>query len=140
MAELKTKSTDTSVKDWVAASADQQRRKDCETVIRLMKQATSAEPRMWGASIVGFGSYHYKYESGHEGDMCLTGLASRRELALCIMDGFAGDDRLLAKLGPHRKGKSCLYLKRLSDIDTGVLKEFATASVRHIRSKNQKGK
>lgn len=141
MAELKTKRNDASVKDFVAAIPDPQRRKDCETVIRLMKQATKAEPRMWGASIIGFASYHYKYASGHEGDTCLTGFASRKPvLTLYFMDGFAGYDRLLAKLGPHRKGKSCLYVKRLSDIDTGVLKELVTASVRHLRSKHQKGK
>jgi len=141
MAELKTKRNDASVTDWLAAIADPERRKDCETVIRLMKQVTKAEPAMWGASIVGFGSYHYKGASGREGDWMLTGFASRKQdLTLYIMDGFAGYDRLLAKLGRHRMGKSCLYLKRLSDIDTGALKELVTASVRHMRSKYQKGK
>lgn len=137
MAELKTKRNDASVKDWLAAIPDPKRRKDCETVIRLMKQATRAEPRMWGASIVGFGSYYYRYKSGREGDWFLIGFASRKPyLTLYIMDGFAGYDRLLAKLGRHRNGKSCLYLKRLSDVDAGVLKELVTASVRHVRSKS----
>jgi len=141
MAELKTKCNEASVTDWLAAIPDPARRKDCETVIRLMKQATRAEPRMWGASIVGFGSYHYKYDSGHEGDWCLTGFASRKaELTLYIMSGFAEYEGLLVKLGRHRKGKSCLYIKRMSDIDTGVLEELVTVSVRHMQGKYLKGK
>jgi hypothetical protein len=141
MAELKTKRNDASVKGWLAAIPDPERRKDCETVIRVMKQATKAEPAMWGASIVGFGSYHYKYASGREGDWMLTGFASRKaELTLYIMSGFAGYDGLLAKLGKHRNGKSCLYLKRLSDIDMKVLKELVAVSVRHMKGKYLKGK
>jgi hypothetical protein len=99
-----------------------------------MSDATKAEPSMWGASILGFGNYHYKYESGREGDWFLTGFSPRkRELSLYIMAGFERYNALMKKLGKHRTGKSCLYIKRLSDVDINVLSELVVASVEHMR-------
>ena len=99
-----------------------------------MKEATGAEPRMWGASIVGFGDFHYKYATGREGDWFLTGFAPRkRDLTLYIMAGFEPYKALMARLGKHKTGKSCLYVKRLGDVDIGVLKELVSASVEHLK-------
>jgi hypothetical protein len=101
-----------------------------------MKQATRAQPKMWGPSMVGFGSYHYKYDSGHEGDCFLAGFAPRsRELTLYIMPGFEHYQSLLAKLGKHRTGKSCLYIKRLADVDLRVLRELISSSVKEMKQK-----
>jgi len=136
MAELKTARTDASVDAFLDAIEDESRREDCRTLLRIMKQATRAEPAMWGPSIVGFGSYHYKYESGREGDWFLTGFSPRKQnLTLYIMAGFDRYEELMSKLGRHSTGKSCLYVKRLSDLDMKVLKELVTASVRHMKSK-----
>lgn len=131
MTELKTKPTAANVETYVGAIADPNRRADCWTLIELMSRATGSEPRMWGSSIVGFGSYHYRYASGHEGDACLTGFASRKsDLTLYITPGFERYQHLLARLGKHRVAKSCLYLKRLADVDLDVLGELIEQSVR----------
>jgi len=136
MAELKTKPTKISVSAFVKAIPDPERRKDCTTLLRIMKAATRAEPVMWGPSIVGFGKYHYKYASGHEGDMCLTGFSPRvQALTLYVMPGFPRYKALMAKLGKHKTGKACLYIKRLSDVDLAVLKDLVTASVKHMKSR-----
>ena len=101
-----------------------------------MKKATGEEPRMWGPSIVGFGSYHYRYESGHEGDACLVGFSSRKpEIVVYIAGGFESRERLLQELGKHRTGKVCIYIKRLSDIDTEVLGKLVEASVAEVRKR-----
>jgi hypothetical protein len=137
MAELKTKLNDASVDDFLNGVEDEQKRKDCFTVLKLMKQATKAEPKMWGSSIIGFGSYHYKGASGREGDWMLTGFSPRKQnITLYIMAGFDNYDALLKKLGKHSTGKSCLYIKRLADVDTGVLKELVTQSVAHMKATN----
>jgi Domain of unknown function (DU1801) len=134
MAELKTKPTDESVEAFLEGIGDQQRRDDCRAVLRIMKQATRAEPRMWGPSIVGFGDYHYKYASGREADWFLTGFSPRKQaLTLYIMAGFSRYDELMDRLGKHKTGKSCLYIKRLSDVDPKVLKELITASVKQMK-------
>ncbi len=135
MSEPKTRPTDASVDDYLDEIEDETRREDCRTLVRIMKKVTGARPRMWGPSIVGFGTYHYKYASGREGDWPLTGFSSRkRELTLYIMAGFSRYDELMAKLGKHKTGKSCLYVKRLADVDLKVLERLVTASVKHVRS------
>ena len=135
MAELKTKATTASVSDFLGAIEDDERREDCLAVVRIMKKATGAEPKMWGPSIVGFGDHRYKYESGRELDWFLTGFSPRkRELTLYIMPGFDHYDDLLASLGKCSTGKSCLYLKRLADVDRNVLQTLVESSVKHMRS------
>lgn len=136
MAELKTKPTAASVDAYIKRISDETRRQDCMTLVRIMKQVTRTEPKMWGPSMVGFGNYHYKYPSGHEGDCFIAGFASRKpDLTVYLMPGFERNAELMGKLGKHKKGKSCLYIKRLSDIDQKVLKELVTASVKHMRTK-----
>jgi len=130
MAENKTRATKASVDAYLAAIGDEARRQDCEALVALMRQVTTYDPVMWGSSIVGFGSYHYRYDSGHEGDACLVGFSSRKgDISIYLMAGFAGQDELLARLGRHRMGKACLYVRRLSDIDVGVLRALVAGSV-----------
>ena len=134
MAELKTKQTDASVEAYLNAIEDAQRRSDCRAIADIMRRVTKYEPKMWGPSIVGFGSYHYKYESGHEGDACLAGFSSRKaEISLYLMPGLDAKQTLLAALGKHKAGKGCLYVKRLSDIDVRVLEKLIRASVAELR-------
>ena len=133
MAELKTKPTKTSVAKFIAGVADEQRRADCQTVLDLMKAATGAEPEMWGKSIVGFGKYHYKYASGCEGDWFQTGFSPRKQdLTLYIIPGLDPYANLVAKLGKFKAGKSCLYVKRLADIDLKILKQLIDRSVKAL--------
>jgi hypothetical protein len=133
MSELKTKATSSSV-DAFLDSAGEQRRPDCDRLVEMMSRATGAAPVMWGQGTVGFGAYHYRYESGREGDWFLTGFSPRRpDLTLYIMAGFDRYDELMSRLGKYRTGKSCLYIKRLADIDTSVLEELVTASVAHMK-------
>lgn len=128
MAELKTKVNDASVDDFINAVADEQRRNDCKAVAKMMEEITGEKGKMWGASIVGFGSYHYKYASGREGDWMATGFSPRKQnLTLYVMTGF-GEQDLMKKLGKYKTGKSCLYLKKLSDVDEDVLRELITRS------------
>lgn len=134
MAELKTKPTDNSVRDFIAAIEDEDRRRDCQAVLEIMQEATGERSRIWGSGMVGFGGYHYKYASGREGDWFLTGFAPRKnDLTLYIMPGFDRFEALMKKLGKHKTGKSCLYIKRLSDIDPAVLKELVADSVAYMR-------
>lgn len=133
MAELKTKPTANPVGDFLNGVADEQRRRDCFAVLEVMKTVTGAEPKIWGDSMVGFGSYHYKYASGREGDWFLTGFSPRKQnLTLYIMSGFEGYDELMQKLGKYKTGKSCLYVKKLDDVDLDVLKELIARSVAHV--------
>ena len=137
MAENKTKPTGASVDDYVASIADEARRTDCRRLIRMMARVTGEPPRMWGPSIVGFGTYHYRYDSGREGDFFLTGFSSRKaELSLYVMAGFASFPALMAKLGRHRTGKSCLYVRRLADVDLEVLEELVRRSVKEMRERH----
>jgi len=136
MAELKTKQTDASVEAYLDTIEDPRRRADCAAISALIKKVTKFQPKMWGPTIVGFGSYHYRYETGHEGDACLAGFSSRKpEIVVYIADAFESRERLLKKLGPHRTGKVCLYIKRLSEIDVGVLEKIIRASVAEVRRK-----
>jgi len=137
MAEPKTKPNDQSVERFLDRIADDQKRQDCFILLELMKQVTKTEPKLWGSSIVGFGSYHYKYASGREGDWPLIGFSPRKQnLTLYIMAGFEEYDELLNTLGKHTVGKSCLYVKRLADIDLPTLKKLVRQSVRHMRKTN----
>ena len=134
MPELKTRENEASVEAFLDGVGDETRRADCRAVLAMMREATGHEAKMWGTSIVGFGSYHYRYASGHEGDCCLTGFSPRKkDLTLYLAPGIDRYAPLLAKLGKHRAGKGCLYLKRLADIDLGVLRELIRASVADLR-------
>ena len=133
MAELKTQPSDASVEDFLQRVENEQRKKDAFAVLDLMKRVTGEEPVMWGGSIIGFGSYHYKYASGREGDWLAAGFSPRkRELTLYVMSGFSKHDELMARLGKHRTGKSCLYIKTLADIDMDVLEELVRLSVESV--------
>ncbi len=134
MVELKTRKTGASVDDFIDGIADDRRRQDCLALAELMREITGDEPAMWGPSMVGFGRYHYKYASGREGDWFVAGFSPRKQnLTLYIMSGFSGYDDLMARLGKHTTGKSCLYLKRLEDVDLAVLEELIRRSVAHVR-------
>lgn len=136
MAENKTKPTDSSVIDFIDAVNDEEKRDDSRALINLFREVTGDEPKMWGPSIIGFGSYHYVYESGREGDAPLTGFSPRKkELSLYIMAGFSQYDDLMSKLGKHRTGKSCLYVKKLEDIDLVVLRKLVKLSVEYMKKK-----
>ena len=135
MAELKTKKTEQSVNDFLNKISDAQRREDCFAIAKLMEEATGSTPKMWGPSIVGFGSYHYKYESGREGDWLMTGFSPRKQdLTLYIMLGFEKHGDLMKQLGKHRTAKSCLYIKRLSDVHVPTLKKLIKASVKDLQA------
>ncbi len=136
MAEIKTKETGASVADYLARIENPELRADCQAVSRMLAKLTGNKAKMWGPSIVGFGKYHYKYDSGHEGDMCIAGFAARKpSLVVYLATEFEGRDELLAKLGKHKIGKSCLYIRRLSDIDTKVLEKLVTLSVDMVKRK-----
>jgi hypothetical protein len=133
VAENKTQPTDASVTAFLDAVEDETRRSDARRVLELMRDVTGEEPRMWGPSIVGFGDYHYRYESGREGDWFLTGFAPRKaNLVLYIMSGFPRHAELMERLGKHRTGKSCLYVNRFDDLDLDVLRELIRRSVEHV--------
>lgn len=128
----KTRPNTTSITSFLDSVEDEIQRKDSYTLISIMKEITREEPVMWGPSIIGFGSYHYKYDSGREGDMLITGFSPRKQnLSLYIMAGFAKYEELMQKLGKHKTGKSCLYIKRLSEINRDVLTELIKASYDH---------
>ena len=130
MAELKTKPNEQSVEAFLNSVEDEKKRQDCLTVLEIMRQITKAEPQMWGTSMVGFGSYHYKYESGREGDWFVAGFSPRKQnLTLYIMAGFSRYDELLSKLGKFKTGKSCLYINKIEDVDLPTLKELIKQSV-----------
>jgi hypothetical protein len=133
MAALKTQKTDASVEDFLNQVEDEARRWDCFDILDLMREVTGEEPAMWGPSIVGFGSYRYKYASGHEGEWMLIGFSPRkRDLTLYIMSGFEAYDSLLAKLGKFKTGKACLYINKLEDVDLPTLRELVKQSAEHM--------
>jgi hypothetical protein len=137
MAQLKTQPNDQSVTDFLNAVENETRRQDSFTILELMQQVTGDEPVMWGDSIIGFGTYQYKYPSGRQGEWFLTGFSPRvQNLTLYIMSGFDEYDDLLGKLGKHSTGKSCLYVKRLENINLDVLKELIEKSVAHMKATN----
>ena len=136
MAEIKTKQTEVSVDDFIAGLENPQRREDARTVRAMFERLTGEPAKMWGPTIIGFGSYHYKYESGHEGTMCRMGFSPRKaELVLYVLTGFAGQPELLARLGKHRTGKVCLYVKKLADVDETVLEDIAGRALAHMNEK-----
>lgn len=133
MAELKTKPTGESVRDFLNKIPDPERREDCFAVAKLMEEITGDKPKMWGPSIVGFGTFHYKYDSGREGDWLVIGFSPRKkDLTLYLMMGFEKHAELMRQLGKHSTGKSCLYIKRLSDINVPTLKKLIKASVKQL--------
>jgi len=137
MAELKTQPNDQDVEAFLNGVEDAHKRQACFVVKEIMEQATGAEAKMWGDSIVGFGSYRYKYASGREGEWMLTGFSPRkRNLTLYIMSGFDEYDALLDDLGKYKTGKSCLYINKLEDIDLGVLTDLVQQSVQHMIETN----
>ena len=130
MAELKTRPTDISPSKFISGIEDEGSRKDCRMLLKLMKEVTGKAPRMWGSSIVGFGNYHYRYRSGLEGDWFLTGFAPRkRDLTIYIMPGFSDYSVLMARLGKFRTGRSCLYVRKLDDIDLVTLRQLVEQSI-----------
>lgn len=134
-AELKTKLNDANVETFLNNVADEQQRADSFKVLELMQRASGEEPKMWGASIIGFGTHHLKYASGRELDWMLIGFSPRKgNLTLYITDGFDKYEEYLAKLGKFKTGKSCLYIKRLSDIDENILRDLIASSIEHVKN------
>jgi hypothetical protein len=134
MAETKTKPTGASVKDYIASRANEQQRADCRELMKLLKDITNKPPQMWGPSIVGYGSFRYTYDSGHSGETALAAFAIRgRELVVYLMPDQKGQKALLSRLGPHKMCKSCLYFKRLADLDQSVLRQLITGSIDEAR-------
>jgi hypothetical protein len=137
MSELKTQPTVQSVDRFLAAIDDETKRADSQAVCRLMAELTGEPPTMWGPSIVGFGRYHYTYESGREGDWFRVGFSPRKQtLTLYLTYGFDAHQPLMAKLGKYKTGKACLYVKRLNDVDLDVLTELIKASLRETEGRN----
>jgi hypothetical protein len=136
MAELKTKATTQSVSEFLNSIADKTKIADCRMVAKMMREATGKRAKMWGTSIVGFGTYDYKYASGHEGSWPLVGFSPRsNNLTLYIMPGFSKFDKLMSQLGKFKTGKSCLYIKSLEDVDQKKLKTLIEGSVKHMKRK-----
>jgi hypothetical protein len=134
MAELKTRVTRASVDKFLQGIRDEKKREDCYEILKIMKRATKAEPKMWGTSIIGFGDHHYVYESGREGDWFMAGYSPRvQNLTLYLMGGFEAE--LLKKLGKYKTGKGCLYINKLEDVDKKVLRELVTKSVRKLSNR-----
>jgi hypothetical protein len=135
MAELKTKPNERSVESFLSRVEDAEYREDCHTILTLMKKITRQEPKMWGESIVGFGNYHYKYDSGREGDWFVTGFSPRKQnLTIYLMPGLDAHQTSLKTLGKYKAGKGCLYIKRLADIDQSVLSEMIKSSFAKMTS------
>lgn len=140
--ELKTKQTDADVGAFLAGIEPATKRADAQALIALFTEVTGYPPRMWGPSIIGFGSYHYKYDSGHEGDMCRTGFSPRKaNISLYLTGGYCNPktqaklDALRAKLGKHKTGKACLYINKLSDVDRSVLKEMIAVNLAYMNER-----
>jgi len=139
MAENKTKPTGESVTDFINSVESEQKKKDAFELLALFKELTNEKAVLWGPSLIGFGSYHYKYESGREGDFFVAGFSPRKTaLTIYIMSGFSKHDRLMTKLGKHKTGKSCLYINKLDDIDREVLKELVLESIKFVKEKHSK--
>lgn len=135
-AENKTQATVARVEDFVTGIADENQRADARSLIAMMTRLSGEPATMWGPSIIGFGRYRYRYDSGREGEMCRIGFSPRKgQTVLYLIDGFEGHAELMAKLGKHKTGKSCLYVKRLSDIDLVVLEDMCRASLAYMAAK-----
>ncbi|WP_158989548.1 DUF1801 domain-containing protein [Mucilaginibacter sp. L196] len=137
MTEAKTKLTERSVDSFIAAVEDDKVRADCYAIINLMEKVTGEKPRMWGPAIVGFDKYTYKYESGRSGEICMTGFSPRKaNITLYVLAGFPAQAELLQKLGKHKSGKGCLYIKKLDDVDINVLESLIRESIRFLKEKH----
>ncbi|MFY2762495.1 DUF1801 domain-containing protein [Arenimonas sp. MALMAid1274] len=137
MTEAKTKPTSASIEDYLASRASPAQLADCRELMSLLKRVTKESPKMWGPSIVGYGSYRYRYDSGRTGEACATGFAIRgRELVVYIVSETPDQQQLLARLGKHKMGKSCLYIKNLADVDPKVLEALVKGSVAEIRRRH----
>jgi Domain of unknown function (DU1801) len=137
MAEAKTKPNQASVDEYLNSKTTPEQLADCKTLMSLLNGVTKEAPRMWGPSIVGYGSYSYRYDSGRTGETCITGFAVRgRELVVYLVAESTDQQEMLAKLGKHKMGKACLYLKRLADVDLDVLKGLVAGSVAEIRRRH----
>lgn len=135
-AKNKTVATTLSVTDFIAAVADEKKRNDSQVLLEIMTRLSGQQPKMWGNSIIGFGDYHYKYDSGREGDFFRVGFSPRKaNLAIYIISGFDQHTKIMAKLGKFKTGSSCLYIKRLSDIDLVPLEELITANMAYMAEK-----
>jgi hypothetical protein len=140
MVEPKTKLNNESVSRFLNSIKDDQVREDCWTIADIMQKATRAKPKMWGASIVGFGTYRCTYANGREADWMVTAFSPRKQnITLYLMGGFPQHDELMAALGKHSCGKSCVYIKRLSDVDVPTLKKLVNASAKHVMKSNSAG-
>ncbi len=135
MAENKTKPTAISVNDFLLGVADDTKRTDAKALIELMTKVTGHEPVMWGSSIIGFGTYHYKYDSGREGDMCMAGFSPRKQNIALYNTGFIRYPELMKRLGKYKTGTSCLYINKLSDVDLEVLTELIQTAYEHMNTK-----
>lgn len=135
MAKNKTTATEKSVDSFISTVDDETKRDDSYELINIFKSVTGEDAKMWGPSIIGFGSYHYKYESGHEGDACLTGFSPRKNAIVLYLMNFDGKEELLKKLGKTKPSKGCVYIKKLADIDTTVLKKMIDGSVKYLKKK-----
>ena len=134
MAELKTKVNEASVEDFLDTIEDEAKRDDCYEILKMMQNVTSEPPKMWGSSIIGFGTYHYKYASGQEGDWMRIGFSPRKQnIAIYFMAGVEKHSDLLEKIGKYKTGKSCFYIKKLDDVDRGVLKEMMKANLAELK-------
>ena len=137
MSELKTQKNEVSVEDFLNSVEPEKKRKDSFAILEIMRQVTGEEAVMWGSSIIGFGSYHYKYASGRENEWFLVGFSPRKQnLTLYIMSGFDNYDALLSDLGKYKTGKSCLYINKLEDVDEGNLRKLIKQSVDHMIETN----
>ncbi len=137
MSELKTQQTSQRVEEFLLTIPDEQKRRDSATLLELMQEATGSKPVMWSSGIVGFGTYRYRYASGRSGEWLLTGFAPRKQnITLYIMAGFEQYNDLMQRLGTYKTGKSCLYIKRLADVDVAVLKQLVVESARHMAATN----
>jgi hypothetical protein len=138
MAELKTKVNDASISEFLDSLEDESKRNDTQTIMALMQKTAKTEPKMWGSSIIGFGTYHYYYASGREGDWFIIGVSPRKQnITLYVEGGWEHNAGLLAKLGKHSLGKGCLYIKRLSDANLLVLEELIESSYQHAEELSQ---
>lgn len=140
MADTKTKATEASVDDYIASRANEEQRADCKTLMALFKRVTKEKPKMWGPTIVGYGSYRYTYESGRTGEMCLAGFAIRgRELVVYILADEKKQRTLLSRLGKHKMGRTCLYFKRLTELDKTVLEQLVVNSIAEVKRRHGGG-
>ena len=138
MSEAKTQPTAVGVEHYYAAITDGARRSDCRVLTGIMQRLSGHPPVMWGTGIVGFGTYHYTYASGHEGNSCLVGYSSRKsDISVYLLSGYESDTTtaLLAQLGPHKIGKACLYLRKLSDVQLPVLEQLITRSIADTKAR-----